>query len=82
MTQRKIWKCEECEWYTVQFVHSDPQRAQTWDQMHIEELARHRRAVHKKNPLIGLWSKRNASSGVFDKIKKSGNMFKGLRKEN
>jgi hypothetical protein len=34
------------------------------------------------NPLIGLWEKRNTPSGYFVKIKKSGKVFKGVKREN
>lgn len=35
-----------------------------------------------KNPTSGLWTKRNTSSGQFVAVKKSGDVFKGVRKEN
>ncbi len=35
-----------------------------------------------KNPTTGLWTKRNAASGQFVAVKKSGYVFKGVRKEN
>jgi hypothetical protein len=35
-----------------------------------------------KNPTTGLWTKRNTASGQFVAVKKSGDVFKGVRKEN
>jgi hypothetical protein len=35
-----------------------------------------------KNPTTGLWAKRNTASGQFVAVKKSGDVFKGVRKEN
>lgn len=35
-----------------------------------------------KNPKTGVWTKRDTSSGRFVDVKKSGNPFKGVRKEN
>jgi hypothetical protein len=35
-----------------------------------------------KNPAAGLWTKRNTSSGRFSEVKRSGNVVKGVRKEN
>lgn len=35
-----------------------------------------------RNPLVGLWGKRNTSSGHFDAIKRSGDVTKGVRREN
>jgi hypothetical protein len=34
-----------------------------------------------QNPSTGLWSKRNATSGRFIEVKKSGGAFKGIRRE-
>lgn len=36
----------------------------------------------KYNPTLGLWEKRNTSSGKFEAIRKSGNVFKGVKREN
>lgn len=35
-----------------------------------------------KNPTTGLWVKRNTASSRFVEVKKSGDVFKGVRKEN
>lgn len=35
-----------------------------------------------KNPTTGLWVKRNTASGRFVEVKKSGDVFKGVRSEN
>jgi len=36
----------------------------------------------KPSPTEGLWSKRNTPSGAFEAIKRSGNVTKGVRREN
>lgn len=36
----------------------------------------------KYNPTLGLWEKRNTSSGHFEAIRKSGDPFKGVKREN
>lgn len=35
-----------------------------------------------RNPTVDLWSKRNTSSGHFERIKKEGKPFKGVKREN
>jgi len=35
-----------------------------------------------KNPTVDLWGKRNTSSGKFEKIKREGKPFKGVKREN
>jgi len=35
-----------------------------------------------KNPATGLWTKRSAATGKFVAVKKSGDAFKGVRREN
>lgn len=35
-----------------------------------------------KNPSNGLWTKRSAATGQFVAVKKSGDAFKGVRREN
>lgn len=35
-----------------------------------------------RNPLEGLWAKRNTPSGHFADIKRSGDVFKGIKREN
>lgn len=80
----KQWCCDDCDWYVTQFISDDLERASESDISIMEQLLAHRRAVHtkKKNPTKGLWSKRNSSSGAFTKIKRSGKVFKGVRREN
>lgn len=36
----------------------------------------------KRSPLAGLWSKRNTPSGHFEAIKRSGDVTKGVKREN
>lgn len=35
-----------------------------------------------QNPRTGLWTKRNTASGQFVEVKRSGEPFKGVRREN
>lgn len=51
----------------------------TTDEFHRRELRKHRRVVHG---LMSIWDVRNTSSGIFDKVKKSGKVFKGVKREN
>lgn len=71
--RKVVWECDRCDWYDVQFVFDDPKWASTPDRTHQEALARHKKAAHpKKNPLSGLWEKRNSASGYFTALKRKG----------
>ena len=77
---KKVWQCDKCDWYSIQFIFLDPNRTATSDQTHIDELNNHKRKAH--HPLKNLWSKRNSSSGYFTKLKRSGKQFSRLKSEN
>jgi hypothetical protein len=76
----KYWNAESVE------RRHDPANVDPEKQRRDEEAKRRAyeatRPRPTRNPLVGLWQKRNSSSGHFTAIKKSGDVFKGVRREN